>query len=191
MTTLAATRGHTASAGRMELSLNSLSQLYNSLDASPFYAKDLDAHAEQFILSWVDELPREVALSLVLHLRDGPTSPVQQAEVAHGIHQYFAQRERIAGGRLQALLRQGRISLAIGLGFLASCLVASEAMATIREALWAQLLGQSLTVAGWVAMWRPLEIYLYDWWPLRRRQLDYRRLSRMSVELRAAGKTHG
>ena len=25
-------------------------------------------------------------------------------------------------------------------------------------------------IGGWVALWRPLEIFLYDWWPIRRKQ---------------------
>jgi hypothetical protein len=25
---------------------------------------------------------------------------------------------------------------------------------------------ESRLIAGWVAMWRPLEIFLYDWWPI-------------------------
>jgi hypothetical protein len=45
-------------------------------------------------------------------------------------------------------------------------------------------LTQSLTIAGWVAMWRPMEIYHYWWWPLRRRGQIFDKLSRMQVEVR-------
>jgi len=43
---------------------------------------------------------------------------------------------------------------------------------------------ESLTIAGWVAMWRPMQIYLYDWWPVRRRGKLYQKLSRMHVDVR-------
>jgi hypothetical protein len=43
---------------------------------------------------------------------------------------------------------------------------------------------ESLTIAGWVAMWRPMQIFLYDWWPLRHLGKIYEMLSRMPVELR-------
>ena len=35
------------------------------------------------------------------------------------------------------------------------------------------ILREGLTITGWVAMWRPLEVLLYDWWPLidERRQV--------------------
>ena len=91
--------------------------------------------------------------------------------------------------QVDRLLRQGRLSLAIGIAFLALCLLGSELLAENAHGLWSQVLSQSLTVAGWVAMWRPLQVYLYDWWPVRRRQLNYRRLSRMPVEIRPARAT--
>jgi hypothetical protein len=34
-----------------------------------------------------------------------------------------------------------------------------------------------------VAMWRPMQIYLYDWWPVRRRSRIHRKLSLMPVEV--------
>jgi hypothetical protein len=46
------------------------------------------------------------------------------------------------------------------------------------------LLRESLTIAGWVAMWRPMQIFLYDWWPLLRIGHIYEKLSRVPVELR-------
>jgi hypothetical protein len=32
-------------------------------------------------------------------------------------------------------------------------------------------------------MWHPLEIFLYDWWPIRAKRRLYERLSRMPVRI--------
>jgi hypothetical protein len=45
------------------------------------------------------------------------------------------------------------------------------------------LISESLWIGGWVAMWRPMEIFLYDWWPLLRRIRLLRRLAVMEVRL--------
>ena len=45
------------------------------------------------------------------------------------------------------------------------------------------LIEESFLILGWVANWRPLEIFLYDWWPLARRRDLYSRLSVATVEL--------
>ena len=46
------------------------------------------------------------------------------------------------------------------------------------------MLRQGLTIIGWVAMWKPLEIYLYRWWPVRRLIRAYEKLSAMDVEVK-------
>ena len=58
--------------------------------------------------------------------------------------------------------------------------------ALLPAGVMASLLRESFLVAGWVAMWRPMQIYLYDWWPLRQQALLYRRMSRMPVTLLVA-----
>jgi hypothetical protein len=56
---------------------------------------------------------------------------------------------------------------------------------------WALVARESLTIAGWVAMWRPMQIYLYDWWPLLRRGWIYAKLSHMPVEVLQKAKLDG
>jgi hypothetical protein len=45
---------------------------------------------------------------------------------------------------------------------------------------------EGLTIIGWVAMWRPLEIYLYRWWPIRHLGRIYRKLGEIPVEIRVS-----
>jgi hypothetical protein len=82
------------------------------------------------------------------------------------------------------LMKEGRQSLAIGVVFLLACLTASNALTGAATGAFPSVTRESLTIAGWVAMWRPLQIYLYDWWPVRRRGRVYEKLSRMRVEVR-------
>jgi hypothetical protein len=82
-------------------------------------------------------------------------------------------------------MRVGIRSLAIGLAVLAGCLLGSELLTKYDGALF-EVLRQSLLIGGWVAMWQPMQIYLYGWWPLRRRWRVYRKMSRMAVEVRIA-----
>jgi hypothetical protein len=45
---------------------------------------------------------------------------------------------------------------------------------------------EGLTIIGWVAMWKPLDIYLYRWWPLLALRHLYQKLAQMPVEVRCA-----
>jgi hypothetical protein len=40
---------------RIEIFVDKIEQLFNSMDPSPFHEKDLDHDAEEFIVSWAQE----------------------------------------------------------------------------------------------------------------------------------------
>jgi hypothetical protein len=171
------------SAHRISLKLRDITQLFNSMDPSPFIERDLDDDAVDFIVSWAQEFPPASRLSLHIYLEqfphDDPTSTVRQA-----VHAYFANRATLTQREFRLLMTRGRTSLFIGLVFLTACLVAIRMLPSGASGTWVGMLRESLTIAGWVAMWRPMEIYLYDWWPLQRRRRVFTQLSRMSVDVR-------
>jgi hypothetical protein len=171
----------------MTLQLRDLAQLFNSMDPSPFHDRDLDADAEEFIVGWASELPARHELELTIHLITPPT-PERAALVEEAVHRYFAQRAETKQREFRQLMRRGRTSLLVGLAFITGCLMISELLATLATGTTAKIIKEGLTIGGWVAMWRPLQIYLYDWWPLLEERGVLRRLSRMRVTLvHAAG----
>jgi hypothetical protein len=78
-------------------------------------------------------------------------------------HNHFAHRAQITELEFKRLLKQSRTSLLIGLLFLAACLFLSKMLLGHEADTWAAVVRERLTIAGWVAMWRPMQIYLYDW----------------------------
>jgi hypothetical protein len=171
-------------AGVIEVHVRELSQLFNSMDPSPFLDKDLDVDAEEFITGWARELPHEKPLALLVHL----DQPVVQSREGPGlrdaVHSYFKHRAEMSGQRLRELLRLGRTSLVIGSLFLAMCLLIGDWVTHLfPDSRAAQILRESLTIGGWVAMWRPMEIFLYSWWPILRERRMQDRLSQMPVRI--------
>ena len=173
-------RAHPASA-RIELRLRELAQLFNSMDPSPFIDRDLDTEAEGFIASWARESHGTTEFELVVHLTT-PPSPEAAAGAQSAVQHYFASRVELKQREFRQLLRRGRTSLIVGVLFLTACLILGEVIGHGRGSV-ASIIKESLTIGGWVAMWRPLEIYLYDWWPLREEIRLLERLSRLRVSL--------
>lgn len=169
---------------RIEISLRELSQLFNSMDPSPFHEKDLDHDAEEYIESWVSEFPRREPVSLIIYLQQWPESPDPRGLVQQAIHNYFSNKTQLNRMEFKRLMKQGRTSLLIGITFLAACLLMSQFIAPLAGKALHGLARESLLIAGWVALWKPMEIYLYDWWPLRRRGAILKKMSLMPVELR-------
>lgn len=171
---------------RLEVRLASLQQLFNSLDPSPFHEKDLDRDAEEYIVGWANEHPSRSSFELIVRLPAQQVEAAKRSEVGRAVHNYFAYRAEDARRRLRFLLREGRWVLAIGLMFLFACMALRELVTLIADGVADRIVQEGLLILGWVAMWRPLQIILYDWWPIRRYARLYETLSRMPVEILTA-----
>lgn len=165
----------------IELNLRDIHQLFNSMDPSPFHDKDLDRGAEEFIVSWAREHPLDEPVTLRVHLERWPAEDPASL-IRDAVHNYFAYRRDLTQLDLRRLLRQGRVSLTIGLLFLGACFIVREMLPQNPGHLMGYL-RESLLIMGWVAMWKPMEIYLYEWWPLRREIRNFARLTAMPVEV--------
>lgn len=170
----------------IEVRIAEISQLFDTLDPYPFPERDLDQDAEEFIVGWARELPRDHPLKIVLHIPAAVVAKVNADEIAASIHRHFDYRAGVIARDINDLFRVGRLSLVIGLAVLAAGLVAAQAIAPgPNPSPFQSFLEQSIVIVSWVANWRPIQIFLYDWWPLVRRRNLYRRLAAADVELRA------
>jgi hypothetical protein len=169
----------------IEVGVPEVARLFNAMDPSPFRERDLDPKVEEFIVGWARDVPRHAPLALVVHLDDRSEGPGDEQAMLHdAIRKYFEHRAQETRRRLRQLFRIGRTSLAIGIAFLA---VTVGVGGMIEQALGARRLGailrESLLIGGWVAMWRPLEVFLYDWWPIRAEARLFERLAAMPVRV--------
>ena len=48
---------------------------------------------------------------------------------------------------------------------------------------YAIVVQESLIIVGWVALWHPMGIFLYDWWPIRAEAKLLDRLAEMDVQV--------
>lgn len=168
----------------LELYLTDSRQLFNSMDPAPFRERDLDPKATTYITDWAREAPSSRPLSLVVHLGRESAAADNAAMVSEAVHEYFRRRAIATRRQLRQLFRVGRISLLIGIAFLGVAVAAGEFLAgLVREKSYAWLLKESLVIGGWVALWRPLEIFLYDWWPILAEARLNDRLSEMDVRV--------
>jgi hypothetical protein len=166
---------------RIEVRLSTLRQLFNSLDPSPFHEKDLDHDAETYIFESAYEHPLAEPIELVIHLRPDQLMLPECATIETAIRNYFAYRALETRRRMRFQLREGRTALAIGLAFLVLCMTLRQIALVLPGDTLSRILQEGLLILGWVAMWRPLQIFLYDWWPIRHQARIYDKLANMPV----------
>jgi len=137
---------------KIEVNLSRLTQLFNSLDPSPFHERDLDQDAEDYIVGSAEEAPRQHPLRLVIHLPSDQLPNTGAPDLATAIHHYFAYREIHERRRLRLLFRDGRIALFTGLAFLLSCMLLRELAFSSGSGTISHIFGEGMLIIGWVAM---------------------------------------
>jgi hypothetical protein len=169
----------------IEIRVSEIAQLFHTLDPFPFREKDLDQEAEEYIVGWARELPAKWPFKIVIHFPDDDRQTQAARELREAFARYFTGRAAVTQGDLNELFRIGRRSLAIGVPILIVCLFSAQLVAGyLAEAPFKKIIEESFLILGWVANWRPLEIFLYDWWPIALRRDLYRRLSSATIEAR-------
>jgi hypothetical protein len=169
--------------GRIELRVRDLRQIFNSMDPSPFHDQDLAVDAEEYIVDSLKELPGRHASEIVVHLEQSATeSDATQLEAA--VHAHFTRRALHLRRSVRDLLSEGAVSLAIGVTILVLFFVLGRLVVRAAgENPWTTLARESLLIGGWVAMWRPMEIFLYRWWPIVGERRLHERLATLPVRL--------
>lgn len=165
-------------------------QLFNTLDPAPFRERDLDPQAVDYIIERCANLPAGAArdLELLVHVQQPPAAAYEPGALQPVVRDAFERRAVSARRRLKQMFSQGRLSLLISLLFLGAMFVLSDLLQGLTTSeRRGRFLQESVMIIGWVALWRPAETFLYDWWPVRAEIRLYERLSRMRVRVEVGG----
>src|SRR5664280_2502743 len=169
----------------IELRVNEVAQLFHTLDPFPFRERDLDKEAEEFIVGWARELAADRAIGIVIHFPETDAQTRAARELKQAFRRYCSDHANATQREIKELFRIGRRSLGIGVSILVVCLLSAHfAGGYLADSPFRRLVEESFLILGWVANWRPLEIFLYDWLPLARKRDLYRRLAGATVELK-------
>lgn len=173
-----------SAASTIQLRVQNIGQLFHTLDPLPFHERALDTAVEEYVVGWAGELPADQPISIHVRYPPEATGHDDASHVVEAIHNYFDYRAAVMGWELRDLFRTGRASLMIGLAVLAACSIAGKLTTDRMDGQYiGRFLEEGFIILGWVANWRPVEIFLYEWWPISRRRALYQRLATARVKL--------
>lgn len=167
----------------IEIRVRDVHQLFNSLDPSPFHDRDLDRDAAQYIREELEDVPADREVRLVIWI---PASQLDRAARVHdAVHTHFLRYRQSAERELREIHRFGRAALLLGVVAVVLIIAFVELLRALvgLGSLAAGIL-ESVTIVAWVVLWRPVELLLYDWWPVRRKIRLYGRLATIPIECR-------
>lgn len=169
--------------GRIDLHVTDVLQLFDMMDPYPFRERDISGEVDEHIYDEAVDMPSTAPIAIFIHM----PAAAADTEAAQGLNAAFAgffmgQADR-ASRELSQLLRLGRQALMVGLLVLAACVVVGQVMYNLLAGTThlASIIMEGFMILGWVANWRPLEIFLYDWWPIAQKRKLYRRLAEAPV----------
>ena len=168
----------------IDLNLRHIDQLFDSRDPSPFLERDLDDNAADYILTAAMEHSPNTPLALTIHISEPEQFTLSHEVVIEAIHSYFEYNAELTRRKLHQVFRQGRYSLLIGVLMLFTCLTISQSIEAFVVHSYIRAMKEGLVIMGWVAMWRPIDIFLYSWRPQLEAQRMYEKLSHVPVAIK-------
>ena len=154
----------------MDVRLKTAAQIFDGRDPAPFRERDIDEDAVEYILDAFQDLPPKSKVKVVFWVEEEPTPSLPATAVVAAVQAHFAWEVDRARRRLREHVRQGQIALGLGLAVLTLFLTLAGMTAWLPEGPWGPILREGFIIIAWVALWRPLDLLLFDWWPLARRR---------------------
>lgn len=173
----------------IEVRIKSSQQLFDARDPAPFRERDLDDDFVEYILSSVREFSPSSPIKLVIHVEEKESKDLPKDSIREAIRSYFAYRIELQRGDLKTFMKRAQLFLLIGLLVLASCLGIAQNLAVPSPPGAIGILREGIVIFGWVSIWKPIELMLFDWYPLFEKLRLYKRLLETEIEIRFAAPT--
>ncbi|CAN5914378.1 hypothetical protein BH11GEM1_BH11GEM1_23060 [soil metagenome] len=163
------------SSSTIEIHIHTLAELFNPLDPSPLHARALASSAERYLISCAGARRANASLHLIVHC---PASlRAHGTQMADGIHEHFRSMHALGQREFKRRLRRGAGALAGGVIVLALSVGLRGLLGDTNGRGLGAGFAEGLLILGWVAMWRPIEILLYEHWESH---LDHAVLDRLA-----------
>ena len=166
----------------IDIRIKNSQQLFDGRDPAPFRERDLDDAAVEYLVGALQELPRPAAIKLVFWISDEPAPQLPDATLFEAVRAHFRYQEERLDRLIRQHVRRGQLFLLVGTAILVFFLFLAELTAALPPGHARQILREGFVITGWVAIWRPLEVLLYDWWPMAQERQLHRRLREAPME---------
>ncbi len=167
----------------LDIRLKGIHNLFDNRDPSAHFERDLDQDAWDYLMGLAEDLPPRHAFRIGLWFEEPVSEQVPDAVIEQALRTHIGfELLRVERATLRQL-RHGRTMLFVGLLILGLSLVVAELAAPNPTEAIGRLLREGVLIIGWIALWRPLESFFYDWLPFVQKRRLLRRMASAPVDI--------
>lgn len=144
--------------------------------------RTLNRDTENFIVEESEMMSRRGGIKIIIRVTSSGTQYMD--DIPSAVHQHFAYRRQQAQIKLKHTLHFGWMNLFIAFGLLGVVFSLIKLGTNfIADNQLMKIISESFIILAWVALWRPMELLLYDWYPIKRDIDLFRRLEESIVQV--------
>lgn len=167
----------------IEVRVKTAQQLFDARDPSPFIERDLDDDFAEYIITSAQEFSSSTPLKVLIYVGEKSPTELSRDSILQAIREYFLYQQDLKRKQLSKIFKTGQLFLIIGSIFLVLCLALAQLATKIPNENISHVVKEGFTIFGWVSMWKPLELILFDWWPMFDRIRLFGRLLQAEYEV--------
>lgn len=174
-----------------EVVLDHPESLFNAPEVKPFNNQfECDSGFDRLVLKLkATEINTDDQLHLILKLPQLYYTETININIKHALDMFCDKQEERSKLKIASARKSGMISFKWGILFLIMCLIVSGSAEKFlgSHPLTQSVIAESFLIAGWVLMWRPIELLFFVTKNLNRESRLYPMIKRMSLEMRFYG----
>jgi hypothetical protein len=159
-------------------------QLFDARDPAPFRERDIDDDFLEYIMASAREFSTSIPLKIVIYIEENETKELSKDSIREAIRSFLAYRIDLQRGELRRFMRRAQLFVIIGLAVLISCLAVAQTLVVPSHPGAIGILREGIVIFGWVSIWKPIELILFDWYPIYEMLRFFRRLLETEIDVR-------
>ncbi len=167
----------------IEVRVRNPMQLFDAKDPAPFRERDLDDDFVEYIVASAREISDSNPLGLAIYI-DKFEDPLLTADsIKEAITHFFEYKIEILTGDLRNFLQRSQYFLMVGIFLLGICLWVAQQLGGSSVDGIRSIIREGVVIIGWVSMWKPIELLLFDWFPIYQMKSLYKKLNESEIRI--------
>ncbi|MDG0818138.1 hypothetical protein [Bdellovibrio svalbardensis] len=167
----------------IEIHIKEVPQLFDSRDPAPFHERDLDSSFANYLIACAEESKTRSKYFRIQIDIDERHPTIDEEKISAAIHSYFKYQIELKRLEFTRTMRMARLFLLFGLIILFLCLSIAQILQNIESDFIKTSLREGVVIFGWVSLWKPLEVFLFDWYPIYDKIRLYRKIFASQINI--------